>query len=104
MDCLKVGIVGIGNIGSAHAACVIKGEIKGLQLVAVCDINGKRLASFAESYPDIKTFSNYNALLELDGLDAVIISVPHPLHAEMAVSALSKGIHVLLEKPDGPRP
>ena len=99
MDSLRVGIIGIGNIGSAHAACIIKGEIKNLELVAVCDINSERLTSFAEKYPRIKTFSDYTEMLNFEKLDAVIIAVPHPLHADIAILSLEKGLNVLLEKP-----
>ncbi len=36
---IKVGVIGIGNMGSAHAACVAGGKIQGMELAAVCDIN-----------------------------------------------------------------
>ena len=39
---VKVGIIGIGNMGSAHANCIYNNEIKGLKLVATCDISSKR--------------------------------------------------------------
>ena len=38
MDTIRVGIIGIGNMGSAHAACVAGGKIEGMELVAVCDL------------------------------------------------------------------
>lgn len=99
MDSLKVGIIGIGNIGSAHASCIMKGEISNLELVAVCDINSERLGAFAVNYPGIEVFSDYNALIASKAVDAVIIAVPHPLHAEIAIAAFENGLNVLLEKP-----
>ena len=52
MDEVRVGIIGIGNMGSAHAACVASGRIKGLKLRAVCDIAPQRLAYCREHFPD----------------------------------------------------
>mgnify|MGYP002589889046 CR=1 FL=1 len=37
-ETVKVGIVGIGNMGSAHAKSIFSGNIKGMELAAVCDI------------------------------------------------------------------
>lgn len=52
-----------------------------------------------ESCPNISAFESYNDLLKESEIDAVIIAVPHPLHAEIAVCALESGKHVLVEKP-----
>ena len=99
MENVKIAVIGIGNMGSAHATCIAKGEIKGLILTAVCDININKLNDFKNSYPNIKTFENYSTLLNSNIADAVIIAVPHPLHAKIAISAFEHGLHVLLEKP-----
>ena len=96
---IKLGIIGIGNIGLSHANCIAKGEIKGLTLTAVCDINTEKTASFHKMYENVSIFSDYNDMFKSKEIDAVIISVPHPLHAEIAINALKSGLHVLLEKP-----
>ena len=96
---LKIGIIGIGNMGSAHAECIINGEIKNLCLASVCDINPEKIKAFTEKHPDIKTYSNYKEVIKSGEIDAVIISVPHPLHAEIAIFALENGLNVMLEKP-----
>jgi len=96
---LMVGVIGIGNMGSAHANCIYAGEIEGLKLVAVCDINPKKTAFFKEEHPEVATFTDYNDLIENGGVEAVIIAVPHPLHADIAIAALEAGLNVLVEKP-----
>lgn len=99
MEKIKVGIVGVGNMGSAHAACIIDGNIKGMELVALCDIDSQRIVGFAEKHPEIKCYSDYQDMINSKKIEAVIIATPHPFHADMAIAALKKGIHVMLEKP-----
>ena len=91
---IKLGIIGIGNIGSVHAKTVYSGQIEGVTLGAVCDIDPMKKALF----PDIPFYTDYRQLLQSD-IDAVIISVPHPLHAAIAMDAFSHNKHVLVEKP-----
>lgn len=99
MNQVRIGIVGIGNMGSAHLACIAAGKINGLSVTCVCDSNPNRLALCAEKYPEIRTFSDYEEMLDKGNLDAVLIAVPHRLHAQMAIKALEAGLHVLVEKP-----
>ena len=99
MEHIKVAVIGIGNMGFAHAACIAKNEIKGMSLTAVCDISEKKLAFFSEKYPNIKGYTSYEELFNDKICDSVIIAVPHPLHAEIAVKALKSGLNVMLEKP-----
>ena len=96
---IKVGVIGIGNMGSAHVACVASGNIQGMKLAAVCDIAPERLAYCKAEYPGIALYSDWKVLLKDPQLDGVIIAVPHPLHAEIATAALLAGKHVQLEKP-----
>ena len=98
MDVVKVGIVGVGNIGSAHASCIYNNEINGLKLSALCDISPEKKAFCQTQYADVSFFDNYEQMLS-SGLDAVIISVPHRLHADMAIKAFERGLNVLVEKP-----
>lgn len=99
METLKTAVIGIGNIGSVHANCIYSGEIKGLNLVAVCDLNSEKLEKFCEKYSGVETFTDYKQLITSGKLDAVIVSVPHPMHSEIASFALENGLHVLVEKP-----
>lgn len=99
MKNLKVGVIGIGNMGSAHANCIAEGEIKGLSLAAVCDLNTDKLERFCAEHDQVETYTDYNRLIMSGKVEAVIIAVPHPLHADIAIKALEAGLNVLVEKP-----
>ncbi len=96
---VKVGIIGIGNMGSAHATCVASNQINGMVLSAVCDILPEKLEYCRKQYPGVALYADWQQLLSDKSIDAVIIAVPHPLHAEIAMAALKAGKHVQLEKP-----
>lgn len=95
---LSVGLVGIGNMGSAHATMVGSGQIKGLRLAAVCDIDPVRLNLCVEKNPGVRGTSDWRELVHDPKLDVIIVAVPHPLHADIAMEALKSGKHVLTEK------
>ena len=95
---IKVGIVGVGNIGSAHAACIYGGQVEGMVLSALCDHAPEVKASCAERYSDVPFYESYEALLKTD-VDMVLIALPHPLHTSAAIAAFAAGKHVLVEKP-----
>lgn len=99
MKQVRFGIVGIGNMGTAHSICLASGKIEGASLAAVCDISPVRLEYCREKYPHVLCFEDWHALVACDEIDAVLISVPHRLHAEIALAALRAGKHVLVEKP-----
>lgn len=99
MNMIRTAVVGIGNIGNAHATCIANGKIDGMELSAVCDTDETRLNRFLKNHSTIEGFCDYNELLAKHNFDAVIIATPHPLHAKMAISAFQNGLNVLLEKP-----
>ena len=102
MDNVRIGIVGIGNIGSFHATYLSQGRIAGATLAAVCDLRAERLAwARATLGEGFAVFGDYGAMLAAGGLDAVLIAVPHYLHPPFAVQAFARGLHVLCEKPAG---
>ena len=98
-DFLRAAVIGIGNMGSAHAHCIHSGKIDGMRLSAVCDIRPSHLAWAREELPGVQQFSDYHQLIASGETDAVIIAVPHPLHSLIAQEALKAGLHVLSEKP-----
>lgn len=93
---LKIGLVGLGNIGKTHFE--ILAELEHIELVGVCDIDKKRAADFAAK---AKTTPYYNHidLFDHSGLEAVLIAVPHYAHPTIAIDAFERGLHVLCEKP-----
>lgn len=99
MKKINVGIIGIGNMGSAHASTIGEGKIEGMHLAAVCDIEPERVKLCIERNPGIKGYNDWHQLVNDGEIDAVLIAVPHPMHAEIAIKAFECGKHVLVEKP-----
>lgn len=96
---IRVGIIGIGNMGTAHAVCLQKGAVDGLSLGAVCDCDPQKRAICVEKFPNVPFFGDWQALITSQTVDAVIIATPHRLHARIAQAALEAGLHVMCEKP-----
>jgi predicted dehydrogenase len=67
---------------------------------ALCDLNLSEVAACADLFPyKVRIFDDYRRLLEIDEIDAVIISTPNNTHRQMAVDAFGAGKHVFCEKP-----
>lgn len=98
---VRFGIIGLGNMGSAHARNFLKGEIREMRLTAVCDIKADRLDWAKENIPFAKRFDNAEALMKSGEVDAVIIATPHYFHPPLVIEALKNGLHVVSEKPAG---
>jgi predicted dehydrogenase len=95
MDKVRLGIIGVGNMGSSHSQYLLKGEVSRCELTAVCDIDGERLKPFAH----LKTFTDSGALVRSGEVDAVLIATPHYDHTTIGIDAFRQGLHVLVEKP-----
>jgi predicted dehydrogenase len=93
---LKVGLVGIGNIGNLHLKNI--SEMNTVELVGVCDIDRSKADTKAEEYGTVGYYHHMD-LLEQSGLDFIIIAVPHYDHPVIAIDAFKRGVHVLCEKP-----
>lgn len=96
---LKVGIIGMGAIGSVHADAY--GAHKDdAELAAICDVDESKLSAHGEKrgIPKAGLFKDYKKLLASD-VEAVSVCVGNTLHKEVAIAALKAGKHVLLEKP-----
>lgn len=93
---IRFAVVGCGHIGKRHAEMITRDP--GAELVALCDIRPREELGI-EAYP-APFFGSLEALLdEAPDFDVLNICVPNGLHAEMAVQALEKGHHVVIEKP-----
>ncbi len=102
MDKVRVGIVGIGGMGSHHARYLSAGEVAGAELVAAADVDPERLRVAKEKFgEDLQTFESAEALLDAEVCDAIIIATPHYFHPPIAVQAFERGLHVMSEKPAG---
>ena len=101
MDTVRIGVVGIGNMGSAHAKNIHSGKVEHLHLAAICDIDPKKQEWARENLPGVVIFSDYNEMFKSGLIDAAIVATPHYLHPPIATAALDAGLHVLSEKPAG---
>ena len=95
MASVRLGIIGLGNMGVGHAENMLKGKISRCELVAVCDHNVSRLSRFA----NVKGFARAEDVIRSKLVDAVLIATPHFSHTPIGVEALRQGLHVLVEKP-----
>ncbi|MFE5318026.1 Gfo/Idh/MocA family protein [Paenibacillus sp. NPDC056579] len=93
---LKLGLVGLGNIGKTHIRNIQ--AIEQIELVGVCDLIGEKADRVAAEC-GTTAYYNHSELFERSGLEAVIIAVPHYSHSTIAIDAFECGIHVLCEKP-----
>ncbi|MFF2907922.1 Gfo/Idh/MocA family protein [Paenibacillus sp. NPDC057934] len=101
MSTVRYGIIGVGNMGRAHAINLLS-EIKGAELAAVCDISPERLEWAGEHLPEtVKHYSTPAELFAAKTVDAVLIATPHYDHPTLAIEALNAGYHTLIEKPAG---
>jgi len=96
---VRWGIIGPGNIAH-NFADALKESFSG-RLQAIASFNNKRREAFGNKYniENQYRFNTYDALLESTDIDAVYISTPHTLHAELSIKAAGKGKHILCEKP-----
>ena len=92
---IRLGIIGMGNMGASHAKHILNGAIPGLQLTAVANRNPLRLEGFDGLY----RFDDAYALIASEAVDAVLIASPHYSHKPLGIAALRAGLHVLVEKP-----
>ena len=94
---IRVGLLAYGAIGHEHNLAVQ--NTQGLELSAVCDTNSDRVAAALALAPQAKAFSDATEMLNSGLLDLVVISTPPNSHFQWAKESLSRGIHVVLEKP-----
>ena len=95
MEKVRLGIAGLGNMGATHAASILAGNIRRLELTAVCDLDPAKLAR----YPQLASFASADALISSGRIDAILIATPHYDHTTIGIRALEAGLHVLVEKP-----
>src|SRR3954452_1297945 len=95
---LRVGVVGVGVMGSNHAR--VFGDLPGVKLIGVADPDSKQ-RDFVSKALGCPAFSGVTPLLA-EGVDAVTIAAPTHLHQELALTCIERGVHVLVEKPIAP--
>jgi len=108
---LKLGIIGVGNIGSKHYGHVLDGKCPDIEITAIADRREVRREWALEKYADAKekgydcaapaVFTEGDELIASGLCEAILIAVPHYDHPHFAIEAFKHGIHVMCEKPAG---
>lgn len=93
---VRIGVIGVGGMGTGHARCFEEGKISRGRLTAVCDIDPRKMEKFSDK---IKKYTDSRELIRSGEVDAVIIATPHYFHTTIGIDAMDNGIHTLSEKP-----
>ena len=94
---VRIGIVGLGYWGPNFERTF--NNLPKSEISAICDLNEDRLRYAESKIPGVFATKNYDDMLNLDHLDAVVISTPTRTHFDLARRALEAGLHVFVEKP-----
>lgn len=94
MTTVRLGIIGMGNIGRYHADYLLAGKVNRAVLTAVADA-----VAPLDRYTGLERFKEGEELLRSGQVDAVLIATPHYQHTSLGIAALGQGLHVLVEKP-----
>lgn len=108
MERVKLGIIGVGAQGMFYAN-LLTGQSgyagveapESVVLGALCDTDPAVQAKCADKFAGIPFFNDWKAMIRSGVVDAIITTVPHYLHPEMAMFALANGVHALVDKPAG---
>lgn len=101
MEKVRLGIIGYGAQGGFYGSLFNQGRVDGMVVGAICEIDETLDEKIRGDFPDVTIYRDYKEMIESGDVDAIITTVPHYLHPEMAMYALERGIHVLNEKPAG---
>lgn len=101
MSELNVGIIGIGNMGSAHSKNILEGKVEGMRLAAVCDVSPAKLDWAKENLLGVPLFADAHEMIKSGLIDTLIVATPHYLHPPLAMAGFDAGLNVLIEKPAG---
>ena len=97
MAVLKVGIIGAGRMGNAHAKSL--NTMKSARLTAVYDINEEKSKAMAELYPTMKIMQSVEELVNSPDVDLIVITSPTYCHKEGLLPAMATGKPIFCEKP-----
>ena len=101
MEKIRLGIIGMGNMGSGHLRSVLNGECPRIEVTAFADTDPEKLSRAGELCPSAAAFGTAQELMDSGLADAVLIAVPHYDHPTIAIECFKRGLHVMTEKPAG---
>lgn len=94
---LRLGIIGMGNIGRHHAEYLLAGKVPSVELTAVGSTSPAKLTSYAER--GLLVFDDGFKMIRSGAVDAVLVATPHYQHTVYGVHALDARVHLMCEKP-----
>ncbi len=107
---VRLGIIGIGGMGSGHFNNIMDGACPEIEITAVADVRESRRKWVENRIEELKNagkevnvaiFSEGSELIKSGTVDAILVAVPHYDHPRFVIEALENGIHALSEKPAG---
>lgn len=102
MKKIHLGIIGYGNMGSAHHRNILNGKCPEIEVTAIADSNPARLSWIKENIASPPAlFSQAEEMMDSGLVDSVLVAVPHYDHPKYAIAAFRRGLHVMVEKPAG---
>ena len=91
---LNIAVIGVDGRAKAHYGTIEKENV-----VALCDIDDRFLATAAKKWPNAKTYNDWRKCLEQKDIDAVVCSTPDHTHAHIATWSMNREYHIYCEKP-----
>jgi len=97
---VRYGIVGVGNQGTYYALRLNEGLVPNSKLTAIAEINPVKMNAIKEKLSgDIAFYDDFHKMLDDGACDAVVVAVPHYTHPDIVIECLSRGVHVVTDKP-----
>lgn len=97
MDKVRIGIIGMGNMGRFHANDLLDGKVPRGELAAVGSTSPHKLEEYKEK--GVQIFGSGEEMIASGAIDALLIATPHYQHTSLGVAALEAGLHIMVEKP-----
>src|ERR1043165_6006331 len=97
MNSVRIGIIGMGNMGKFHGAYMLAGKVNRAELTAVCSTSPEKLEGYREK--GAKVFGSSEEMIKSGAVDALVIATPHYQHTSLGIAALQAGLHIMVEKP-----
>lgn len=94
---IRIGVVGMGGMGWGHTRAY--NAMKGVKVVACCDINEKACRAAAEALGVPSAYTDHREMLKKEKLDAVSCSASDAAHCPVSLATIKKGLHIFCEKP-----
>ncbi len=98
---VRLGIVGARGQGGFYAELIAAGKVPHMSVGALTGRSTATAASVKERFGGVPYFTDPMEMMESGTVDAVVTTVPHYLHPELAIAGVERGLHVLVEKPLG---